>query len=1170
MDSTGHLLSPEALVTDWEQLSANITNAIEQVNALAASAKSITFNVTGNDLLGLIERIKNVESILEKTATAADGVTTSVNEMAKATQSAAIQEQKSAIINLNNINKRKAAESDLLQAQIAYGEKYIELLNSESNAEQAAAIKNKNTIDARKAREADLLRSQQAFGESYIAMLEKQNIAEQRRAQKVVDANSAIYNSISGLKGQMVELQLSGQGLSDEYLILAERANALAVANEKVNNAIANPSGLAAFRTQQQNTPAVVSSEEIQEAQTYEQRLAALQIEINDVAEAKVKLALATKEETAANEQNIISQKENGEVVDLTTVKVKNLEDQILALNTLIKGGGRPENIAMLNAQLDKTKAQLAILKPEAQAAAGSIGSISSNAAKASGSMNVLGMEIENGTNLFKIFDKAKNMAFRFPALLAEIAVMTILFEIITKITEQFTKLSDAEQIAKDNLKEFADAKKDLQKDLNNLSAESGTNYDKEYAKVETLAKILTSHTAVLDAKKDAYQQLDGIMHQVMKNYTLEQAMSGEATTAIQKQVEAYSDLKGQIDALQPIFEKQSAAFQKDYERRETARKYGGQPNQLIDARIAKELDAVTNTKNKIEDLQNQLLNITANPTEKKGRKLRTPREGTYTGDIDIEIEKLKEQAEVKKAIWQDEKGDLEERFRANSAFQILLVKISSLEADKRDRGTYAKIGTAQQSKKDIPTIANISEQNKAIENGEKELIASQEKYNTESVKLAQEGAKNVGVIFKTNQDYALSKQKAALEKQLNQIELGYLSQEETLKKSLDKKEITTEQYNKRLTKLQKTADAEITDAQIKAYGDMLLSADLYLKNEEEIEAKIVALRKHRLHLGNEQEKEQPSGALSDLEAGITTLKRDDDEFQGGALQKQLTSVKDFTTQALDIYTQFYDAQKQMRDNAFAAEQQQLEIRMREVQLASKQQIDAINASVGYQIDKENQASKVVAQTTAEENQIQQEQNAVALKKAKADKQAAESGIEMNTALAISKILPLFATNPVLAATEIALVTAIGVAQYQAAASTPLPQFWTGGTTSTNAFSAGERGFELIAPPDKPAYFSTNTASVYNEPIGTKITAHGQTKALIEQAMTNVYSVNAPKRSEANFSKEVAKELALLIGDRFEDVGNGIQQAVYKSRAIVNVNARSGGDRLSYKIGRNR
>ncbi len=267
-------------------------------------------------------------------------------------------------------------------------------------------------------------------------------------------------------------------------------------------------------------------------------------------------------------------------------------------------------------------------------------------------------------------------------------------------------------------------------------------------------------------------------------------------------------------------------------------------------------------------------------------------------------------------------------------------------------------------------------------------------------------------------------------------------------------------------------------------------------------------------HLSDESGKDLPDPhKILAIQKEITTenlnLAQLEADQQAAIDNKTLEAKKRIGEETVQLAQQTFEAIKTIRDNAFAAEQQQLQIEQQQLQTQSQQKIAAINATAGFQITKENQIAKVVAQTTAQQNAIQAEQNQLALKKAKADKQAAEAGIILNTALALAKVLPQYADPLTLpfAIAETALITAIGAAQYAAAASTPLPQFFTGGDVTTPIISAAERGRELGRTPSGDMLLFPEQGA-YKVPIGTHIYNNNETERIIR------YSVNSMGRLE--------------------------------------------------------
>ena len=71
--------------------------------------------------------------------------------------------------------------------------------------------------------------------------------------------------------------------------------------------------------------------------------------------------------------------------------------------------------------------------------------------------------------------------------------------------------------------------------------------------------------------------------------------------------------------------------------------------------------------------------------------------------------------------------------------------------------------------------------------------------------------------------------------------------------------------------------------------------------------------------------------------------------------QKMIEGKKELARKTVELAKTAFDAMKQIQDNAFAAEQRQLDIKMQSVQLSSQQQMRAIDATTNFQIEKDNQ-----------------------------------------------------------------------------------------------------------------------------------------------------------------------------------------------------------------------
>ncbi len=313
-----------------------------------------------------------------------------------------------------------------------------------------------------------------------------------------------------------------------------------------------------------------------------------------------------------------------------------------------------------------------------------------------------------------------------------------------------------------------------------------------------------------------------------------------------------------------------------------------------------------------------------------------------------------------------------------------------------------------------------------------------------------------------------------------------------------------------------------------------------------------------------QKQRELAKGVLDDLykdKAENEHKIADIDKLEKKKKLKQLNDLKDAAIQTAQDTAA---AVKQIQDNQFAAEQQQLQIKMQALENSNEQKIQAINATAGYQISKDNALAKQAAQFAAQQNAIQKQENELALKKAKADKVAAEASVVMNTAIAVTKILANDAYDPPVAAALVALTIATGAAQYAAAASTPLPQYRYGtSATHTPFFIAGEAGEnEWIKPVGKPGYWSGTTAKIFHEPLGTSVTPIHKITEFANANVSHTYGKIEAKDNSA-------KEMATLIGEKIEKSNAEVVYALLRSKNITPpVIINNSTSEITFKIGR--
>lgn len=280
-------------------------------------------------------------------------------------------------------------------------------------------------------------------------------------------------------------------------------------------------------------------------------------------------------------------------------------------------------------------------------------------------------------------------------------------------------------------------------------------------------------------------------------------------------------------------------------------------------------------------------------------------------------------------------------------------------------------------------------------------------------------------------------------------------------------------------------------------------------------------------------------------------------------LDKQLADKKksyqeQIRDTAINLAKETVSAIATINDNQIAAQQQQLDIKQRSIELQSQQEMQAIEATAGFAVTKDNEKAKLAAQTAAQENAIQQQSNQLALKKAKADKTAAEASVIINTATAITKA---FADFPYPVALPIAaLLAATGAVQFAAAASTPLPQFAEG----VRDFGGGKAilgdGFEkeFVSTPSG-SFWSGDKPAVYDLPKGTDVTPMSK---MIDYAQANVANSKRYDMQAIYNNDMIMKEVAKIIGDKVMETGGDTVRAIYStaSRKINNIVIIKGND----------
>ena len=301
----------------------------------------------------------------------------------------------------------------------------------------------------------------------------------------------------------------------------------------------------------------------------------------------------------------------------------------------------------------------------------------------------------------------------------------------------------------------------------------------------------------------------------------------------------------------------------------------------------------------------------------------------------------------------------------------------------------------------------------------------------------------------------------------------------------------------------------------------------------------------HKAHLGEGRF----TDPLAKLMAGSAFDKSDAD------MQKQY--LQQFYNDTIQMASAATDAIRQIKDNEFAHEQEMLELQARNLQIQTEQQINAINASTGYTIEKKNQLARVNATAAAQQNTINQREKQINIEKAKFDRSASEAKIIQDTAVAIMGIWANFPENPVMAGILTALIGATGAAELAAASSAPIPSYRYGtDATTTFQFIAGEANEqELIAPPGKTPYWSGTNAKLFTEPLGTSVTPISQ---IINHVSSYVGKNGDMQQSEINSILATNlinfdRKTDAMIASKIDDQTHEIVKAIYANANHGNI-----------------
>jgi len=855
------------------------------------------------------------------------------------------------------------------------------------------------------------------------------------------------------------------------------------------------------------------------------------------------KLTASTQEYVTVSNQATQTIQRQGIASGETAEQIIAIQKQIKSTeNTWNSFGKTSEKVnAQFQAEIDALKAKLAAL-----------------GGSATNSMNQINVAVKNTSNSFTV------MGVNVESVLARMTVRMIAMQLlfvpiiagVTAVYEWFTKLSAEEEIAKESLDDYVDSVKNLSKELNDLPANQLSKIQQDAFKIERLTDYINGVKDVkthLEGMYAAYKQIQSIAPGILDEYRNKEDFSKNIGSArMNKQLadaKDYSKLQDEINSKEKIL------------------------NETIETRNKTTLQIQENQKEK-KDLLN-------NPPDIEG-----------AGGNVFTLASQKTAYALKLKANKENYDELEKNFKAYS--RSIIQQQSAL--GEKENELLDKYGKTKDKAGKKPTTKGLNEEIAEEDALHKLSLANNQAYYDKSNKSFDDekqlnqrneienlnhASKMIDIITrwhgKVNEDddkynARLLNVQAEQLKGTNDFAENLKAITDKIKKSREEDTKTANEYIEQLLE-QKNKIDQILRERIAAqqaageHHDYARSAAPFLEafggdndfkeQQDEYDRQIELAKKKKKDFEEQQTLATANNNPEGIEKNALNAAKVQEDIDALTQQKQaaldqkiIDGKKEVSDKTIELAQQTFNAIKTINDNQIAQEQLNLEIRSRSIQLKYQEEVDAVNASAGYQITKENELAKLAAQNAASQNALQQQQNQLALKKAISDKQAAEAGIIANTALAITKALPLLAVpaTAAIGAADIALIAAIGAVQYAAAASTPLPQFEHGGTTATRYFIAGEAGPERMTTPSGQTMLAEKPG-IYSAPIGTKIDTAAETAALMRFASSSIgLRVDSNGQLKEGSSEMTDKRIV----EKLDDLNDTMRQTAVMQRTIKN------------------
>lgn len=462
-----------------------------------------------------------------------------------------------------------------------------------------------------------------------------------------------------------------------------------------------------------------------------------------------------------------------------------------------------------------------------------------------------------------------------------------------------------------------------------------------------------------------------------------------------------------------------------------------------------------------------------------------------------------------------NQQHSLDEQLAALDQFQIDRAKLIDVQAEKDKRAAFESAfnrvevkpgeNATPQQVIDARTKAAAADKDYLMQIKSIEDAASLERQKS----YTEEGNKTAKIITDNYQHY-IDIRKKFNQEDTNQDLIA-------LNMQLQNKEITLRQYNIQRNKLNRTAQKEDFTIQIQEQQQALSDLQAYLNNKENITQADAEL-------------------LKKIQQELSKSIKDQSDADTAAVERALQKRHDLI---LSFQQQLFSSISTTASNIFASNQQDLDMQSKALEDSHNKELALLGEKSDVYSAANEEELRQKAQANARKNQLDTDYET---KKATLDKKSLENKqrqarfdrnlaavqVIVKTAEAIADTLPLL-SNPFtfgIGVANMALISAIGIAQEVAILSKPIPAYEKGTKSASGGYSLiGEAGAEAYKEPGKPWKLSPNSATILNIAKGTEVIPHDQTmNAIAMQGISREAGIDNQNKQFHYDLKQIMKE----------------------------------------------